>query len=79
MHLVAVSYTHLLGAGGGAFVEVVERSRTQEEQKLDEYYSKCYEIINQYYEMSIESALYEDVYKRQLQNRWIKDERYDYG
>lgn len=48
-----------LGAGGGAFVEVVERSRTQEEQKLDEYYSKCYEIINQYYEMSIESSLYE--------------------
>lgn len=48
-----------LGSGGGAFIEVEERLRTQDEMLFDSYYADCCEYERQYYKASYDPSYYE--------------------
>lgn len=49
-----------LGPGGGAFVEVEERARTEDEVMIDMLYSDCYAVKNTYLEMAEDKTKYEE-------------------
>lgn len=48
-----------LGAGGGAFVEVSEREKTQDEYLMDQYYEDCFAVKNAYLDMSVQAQAYD--------------------
>ena len=48
-----------LGAGGGAFIEVSERERTESEKLFDQYYADCFAVKNAYINMDLNRSLYD--------------------
>ena len=48
-----------LGAGGGAFIEVEERERTEQEKLEDQYYADCNAVKNLYKQMAIDQSVYD--------------------
>ena len=48
-----------LGAGGGAFIEVSERERSEEETLIDQLYKDCNAVKNTYLDMARDPTVYE--------------------
>ena len=48
-----------LGAGGGAFIEITEREKTDEEKQIDLLYAACYAALEIYLDAALDKTLFE--------------------